>query len=88
VQDKPPNDSDDQPVEAWRVLRVWMDEGVERGVDQRPILGAGVLLWLGSRRPARDGVRRPAGGLGGRLGVQVGQMLGAVEQRSERIVNA
>jgi hypothetical protein len=68
------------------MLRVGMNEGVERGIDQRPILGAGVLLRLGSRKPA--GVRRPAGGLGGRFGVQVGQMLGAAEQRSERIVNA
>ena len=51
-----------------------MDERVEGGVDQRPVFRPGVRLVL-SRRPAR--------GLGERFGVQVGQMLGAAEQRSE-----
>jgi hypothetical protein len=51
-----------------------MDERVERGVDQRPVLRTGVLLRLARRRLA--------GGLGERFGVQVGQMLSAAEQRS------
>ena len=57
-----------------------MDERVERGGDQRPVFRTGVLLL--SRRG------RLAGGLDERFGVQVGQMLGAAEQRSERIVDA
>ncbi len=62
------------------MLRVWVDERVERGADERPVLGTGVLpgRWRG----------RLTGGLGERFGVQVGQMLGAAEQRSERIVTA
>ena len=59
---------------------VRVDERVERGGDERPVFRTGVLL-LGRRR-------RLTGGLGERFGVQVGQMLGPVEQRSERIVNA
>jgi len=57
-----------------------VDERVERGGDQRPVFRTGVLLL--SRRG------RLAGGLDERFGVQVGQMLGAAEQRSERIVDA
>ncbi len=60
---------------------VWVYERVERGGDERPVLGAGVLLW-------RRWFRSLAAGLGRRFGVQVGQMLGVAEQRSERIVNA
>lgn len=62
------------------MLRVGVDQRVQRGGDERPVFRTGVLL--------RRGCRRPAGGLGERFGVQVGQMLGATEQRSERIVNA
>ncbi len=47
-----------------------MDERVEGGVDQRSVLRTGVRL------------RRLAGGLGDRFGVQVSQMLGADGQRS------
>jgi hypothetical protein len=57
-------------------------EGVERGGNERPVLGAGVLLWRRRR------FRSLAAGLGRRFGVQVGQMLGVAEQRSERIVDA
>ena len=49
-----------------------MNELVERGVNERPVLRTGVLLWP----------RSLAGVLGERFGVQVGQMLGAAEQRS------
>ena len=64
------------------MLRVGVYERVERGGDQRPVLGARVLLWRRRR------VRSLAAGLGARFGVQVGQMLGVAEQRSERIVDA
>ncbi len=57
-------------------------ERIERGGNQRPVFRAGVLL-LGRGR-----VRSLAAGLGRRFGVQVGQMLGVAEQRSERIVDA
>ncbi len=63
------------------MLWVRVYERVERGGDERPVLGAGVLLWC--RR-----VRSLAAGLGRRFGAQVGQMLGVAEQRSERIVDA
>jgi hypothetical protein len=49
-----------------------MDERIERGIDQRPVLRPGVRLMI----------RRPARGLDERFGVQVSQMLGAAEQRS------
>jgi len=58
-----------------------VDEGIERGTDERPIFGTGVLL-------GRWWVRRLAAVLGARFGVQVGQMLGAAELRSERITDA
>jgi hypothetical protein len=53
--------------------RIRMDQRVERGIDQRPVLGTGVCLGR---------LRRQARGIGERFGVQVGQMLGAAEQRS------
>jgi hypothetical protein len=58
-----------------------VDERIEGRGDERPVLRTGVLLL--SRR-----VRSLAAGLGVRFGVQVGQMLGAAEQRSERIIDA
>ncbi len=45
VQHQPPDDAPDQPVEARRVCWVRVYERVERGGDERPVLGAGVLLW-------------------------------------------
>jgi hypothetical protein len=55
------------------MLRIRMDERVDRGIDKRAVFRPGVRLV---RR------RRPARGIGERFGVQVGQMLGAAEQRS------
>jgi len=81
MYNQPADDAPDELVEARRVSRVRVDEGIERGTDERPIFRTGVLLltrW----------VRRLAAGLGARFGVQVGQMLGAAEQRSERITDA
>jgi hypothetical protein len=81
VQHQPPDDAPDQLVEARRVSGVRVDERIEWGGDQRPIFRTGVLLL--TRR-----LRSLAAGLGVRFGVQVGQMLGAAEQRSERIIDA
>ena len=78
MQHQPSDDSPDQPVEARRVTWVGVDERIERGADERPVFRTGVLLW-------RRWVRSRAAGLGGRFGVQVGQMLGADEHRSARI---
>jgi hypothetical protein len=80
MQHEPPDDAQDQPVKTRRMLGVGMYEGVEWGSNQRPVFRAGVLL--------RGRVRSLAAGLGRRFGVQVGQMLGVAEQRSERIVDA
>src|SRR6266851_8489749 len=78
MKHQPSDDSPDQPVEARRVTRVWVDERIQRGGDERPVFRTGVLL-------RRRWVRSPAAGLGARFGVQVGQMLGADEHRSARI---
>jgi hypothetical protein len=50
-QDKPPN----EPVEPRRLGRERMDQRIERRIDQRPVLGAGVLTWLPVRRGRRGG---------------------------------
>jgi hypothetical protein len=81
VQHQPPDDATDELVETRWVFGVRVDERVEGRGDERPVLRTGVLLL--SRR-----VRSLAAGLGVRFGVQVGQMLGAAEQRSERIIDA
>src|SRR5258708_4704996 len=53
VQHQPPDDAPDQPVEARRMCGVRVYERVERGSDERPVLGAGVLLWRGRRGSRR-----------------------------------
>jgi hypothetical protein len=74
LRDQPSHEPVDQAIEARRMLRIRVDERVERGVDERPELRTGVGLVFRLR---------PARGLGERFGVQVGQMLGAAEQRSK-----
>jgi hypothetical protein len=81
VQHQPADDATDELVDTRWVFGVRVDERVEGRGDERPVLRTGVLLL--SRR-----VRSLAAGLGVRFGVQVGQMLGAAEQRSERIIDA
>jgi hypothetical protein len=47
VQHQPPDDAPDQLVEARRMFWVRVYERVERGGDERPVLGAGVLRAFG-----------------------------------------
>jgi hypothetical protein len=44
VKHQPEDDAADQLVKAWRVLGVGVDERVQRGGDERPVLRTGVLL--------------------------------------------
>jgi hypothetical protein len=44
VQNQPADDAPDELVEARRVSRVRVNEGIERGGDERPVFGTGVLL--------------------------------------------
>jgi len=44
MYNQPADDAPDELVEARRVSRVRVDEGIERGTDERPVFRTGVLL--------------------------------------------